>query len=187
MKKTTANKTGSKPKAQEDTISRKSKTGDLPDSPRDEARLQGDEATLDLPEVKDIPGQEHVHVPRMREMADTTPSSADEEGNTVLDDLNDEDLAIDDESNVSEEEADLLEDAADYTPGLEEERLREAGLDDTDDEGDPLNEGSFGKTHSGRDLDVPGTEDDDEDEDIGEEDEENNPYSVDEENEDDEK
>ncbi len=41
--------------------------------------------------------------------------------------------------------------------------------------------------HSGRDLDVPGSEDDDADEAIGEEDEENNAYSLDEENEDDEK
>ena len=47
-----------------------------------------------MPEVKDIPGQEHVHPPRMREMEDTTSSSAGEEGEGILDDLNDDDLAL---------------------------------------------------------------------------------------------
>src|SRR5437870_320460 len=134
MKKTTANKAGTTRPAQ-DITSRKSKTSDLPDSPRDEAKLQGDEATLDLPEVKDIPGQEHVKVPHMREMTDTTASSDDEEGGTILDSVNDEDLAIDDNTNVSKQEASLLQDAADYTPTEEEERLREAGLDSTDEDG----------------------------------------------------
>jgi len=53
---------------------------DLHDSKRDQKRLEQDEATLDLPEVKDIPGQENILVPKMREMSDTTISSADEEG-----------------------------------------------------------------------------------------------------------
>jgi hypothetical protein len=52
---------------------------DLPDSPRDEERLQPDEAIIDLPDVTDIPGQEHVTVPPLGEMSDTTASSADEE------------------------------------------------------------------------------------------------------------
>jgi hypothetical protein len=58
---------------------------DLQDSPRDEARLQPDEATLDLPDVKDIPGQEFIHPPAMGELADTTISSADEEGDGLFD------------------------------------------------------------------------------------------------------
>jgi hypothetical protein len=41
--------------------------------------LKPDEATLDLPEVKDIPGQEHVRPLPPGEMADTTISSSDEE------------------------------------------------------------------------------------------------------------
>lgn len=44
---------------------------------------------MDMPEVKDIPGQEHVHVPPLGELADTTASSADEEGYGVLDELED--------------------------------------------------------------------------------------------------
>ena len=61
---------------------------DLTDPRRDQERLRPDEATIDMPEVRDIPGQEHVHVPPLGELADTTASSADEEGEGLLDDLN---------------------------------------------------------------------------------------------------
>ncbi|HZH95418.1 MAG TPA: hypothetical protein VEY06_06010, partial [Flavisolibacter sp.] len=36
---------------------------DLSDSKHDQERLRPDEATIDLPDVKDIPGQEFVQVP----------------------------------------------------------------------------------------------------------------------------
>ena len=158
-------------------------TGDLTDPPQDQAKLQGDESTLDLPEVKDIPGQEHIHVPHMREFTDATISSEDEEGASVLDNPEDEDIVADRQSNVSSEEAALLEEAATSTD--EEDRImRRSALDSTDADGDPLNEKGFRDAYNGSDLDVPGSEDDDADEEIGEEDEENNPYSVDEENED---
>jgi hypothetical protein len=65
------------------------KDTDLKDSKRDEERLKPDTATIDMPEVKDIPGQEHVHVPPMGELADTTASSDDEEGKGLLDILDD--------------------------------------------------------------------------------------------------
>ncbi len=55
------------------------------------------------------------------------------------------------------------------------EDLYRAELDDTDLEGEKLNENT---DVSGKDLDVPGEEDDDADEAIGEEDEENNEYSL---------
>lgn len=162
-------------------------SGDLPDTPRDEEKLQDEEATLDLPEVKDIPGQEYVQVPRMNAFPDTTVSSEDEEGASVLDNPVDEDIVADRGSNVSAEEASLLQDAAEYTSDEEDRVIRATALDSTDEEGDPLNESGFSKSYSGKDLDVPGSEDDDYNEEIGEEDEENNAYSVDEENEDDEK
>ncbi|AXY75272.1 hypothetical protein D3H65_15325 [Paraflavitalea soli] len=162
-------------------------SADLTDPPEEEAKLQGDEATLDLPEVKDIPGQEHIHVPRMREFGDVTASSDDEEGGSILDDPEDEDIQADRGSNVSQEEAALLAAAADYNSDEDDKIIRATALDSTDEEGDPLNEKGFRNAYSGTDLDVPGSEDDDADEAIGEEDEENNAYSVDEENEDDEK
>ncbi|MBD0333434.1 MAG: hypothetical protein ICV66_12345 [Chitinophagaceae bacterium] len=60
---------------------------DLPDEPKDEKRLKPEEAIIDLPDVKDIPGQEFVHVPPLGELADTTISSDDEEG-LGIDNLN---------------------------------------------------------------------------------------------------
>ena len=53
--------------------------------------------------------------------------------------------------------------------------MNAATLDSTDNEGEKLNESSG---MSGNDLDVPGSEDDDADAKIGEEDEENNSYSI---------
>lgn len=155
---------------------------DLPETTDDKKHLAPDEATLDLPEVKDIPGQEHIHVPQFGEFADTTISSDDEEGVGVLDNVNEDENEDPFYSNVSKEEKKALQDAAEKTPDVEDEKkLEQAMLDQRDEDGELLNE----KTDfSGKDLDVPGSEEDDADEEIGEEDEENNPYSLDSEDED---
>ena len=50
-----------------------------------------DKNTIDLPEVSDIPGQEHVRPPRLGELADNTASSDDEEGDDVLNQKEDDD------------------------------------------------------------------------------------------------
>jgi hypothetical protein len=68
-----------------ENITRAAPNDDLPDSPHDAERLQGDKTTLNLPDVDDIPGQEFVQVPSLGEIADTTISSADEEGEGLLD------------------------------------------------------------------------------------------------------
>lgn len=151
---------------------------DISDSPRDKARMQSEEVTIDMPEVKDIPGQENIRVPKIKEMADTTISSSDEEGEGILDDLNKEEATeeLDNESNVSPEEAKLLQ-SSEYGSAEEAEYLDSLALDSTDDEGELLNEKGFGTDKSGSDLDVPGAELDDDDEEIGEEDEENNQFS----------
>ncbi|MBG9376949.1 hypothetical protein I5907_11950 [Panacibacter sp. DH6] len=158
-------------------------TADLQDSERDQELLQPEETTMDLPEVKDIPGQENIKVPKMREMMDTTASSADEEGEGILDDeedLEDGDLDeetdedFDEDADVTDEEKDLLTRSNESMAGEEDEAVRNAMVDDTDDDGEKLNEEV---DVSGSDLDVPGAELDDEDEEIGEEDEENNSYS----------
>jgi hypothetical protein len=70
----------------ENIVRRTPQNDDLPDSPQDAERLKSDETTIDLPDVNDIPGQEHVRVPAMGELADTTISSDDEEGAGLLDD-----------------------------------------------------------------------------------------------------
>lgn len=195
--------------------------GDITDSERDQQRLQQDDTTLNLPDVNDIPGQENVKIPDLKEMADTTISSDDEEGLGLFNDADndpsnerigsaqeiseddliidadedeseelldgeddieedDDDLeitddSIDPESDVSEDEKIALQRTADDVDTLDNEQFYTAQLDDTDFDGEKLNEEI---NASGNDLDVPGAEDDDENEEIGEEDEENNSYSL---------
>jgi len=195
-----------------------SKNIDLQDSERDKKELKQEEVTLDLPDVKDIPGQENVNVPNMREMADTTISSDDEEGAGLFEDENgddasserigpaseisEDDLIIDeDELETELDEADsddddddgitddLVSEDSEVSPDelkalertenmdtQDNENLYAAELDDTDFDGEKLNEDN--DNVSGKDLDVPGEDDDDAMEDIGEEDEENNEYSL---------
>ena len=159
----------------------KSKNADLKDSPRDEKKLRPDETTIELPEVRDIPGQEHIHVAPLGELADTTISSDDEEGAGILDDLNEEDdssIRMGTEADVTQNDRLVLEAGENFHSTVDEARLRKASMDTTDFEGDHLNEASFGEEQSGSDLDIPNSELDDENENIGEEDEENNFYSL---------
>ncbi len=142
-------------------------TNDIMDAPRDGERLQSETATLDLPDVSDIPGQEHVHAPRMNELNDTTISSADEEGESIFNE--------NDDSDVSDEEKELLRRTGESMASDEDEDVYNAELDKTDNEGEVLNENV---DITGEDLDIPGSGDDDTDEEVGEEDEENNNYSL---------
>ena len=82
---------------------------DLTDSAHDQERLQGDEATIELPDVKDIPGQEFVQAPPLGMMADTTISSADEEGEGLFDDdASAEDDLFSNGESLSEEDRESL-------------------------------------------------------------------------------
>ena len=155
-------------------------TADVKDPKRDEARMQPETVIMDMPEVKDIPGQENVVPPQFREMQDVTISSADEEGEGILDDLNtedDEDETTDDDTDVTPLEKQLLRKSASYVPNAERDDLEKMSLDTRDNDGELLNEKSFAEDRMGGDLDVPGADLDDENEDLGEEDEENNLYS----------
>ncbi len=152
---------------------------DLPDSPEDKKKLEGEEVTIDLPDVKDIPGQEFVHAPPMGMMADTTISSADEEGEGIF---NDEDLGEDedelsDDSNVSRTERSMLA-HTEYRESGDNDRLQQARLDNTDFQGERLNEGSFGERQTGSDLDIPEETDETNTESLGQGDEENKYYSL---------
>ena len=149
---------------------------DIEDPLADREKLRGDEATLDLPDVKDIPGQEYVHAPRPAEMADSTISSADEEADELWDDREAASVASD--SNVTPLEEKLLDQTANDMPTTDDQNLRRAELDDRDMDGELLNEGTSASAVSGSDLDVPGAAQDDDNEAIGEEDEENNSYSL---------
>ena len=157
--------------------SKKEELSDFIDSPKDREELKTESLTIDMPDVNDIPGQEDFVPLPAGEMADITASSADEEGNEIFEDNIDEDLGESADSNVSATEKEDLSIAANDMPG-DDENLRKAALDNTDDDGTPLNEEGFKKNISGSDLDVPGAELDDDAESIGEEDEENNDYSL---------
>ncbi|HUQ67835.1 MAG TPA: hypothetical protein VM101_16850 [Flavitalea sp.] len=151
---------------------------DIQDSFRDKERLKPDKATLDLPDVKDIPGQEHIHIPRMGELADTTISSDDEEGVGVFEDDEEDEMIIlmGSANDIPKEDKAALENMDNLDVFRSDDILISRGMpDNADADGDELNE----KTDvSGNDLDTAGVDEDDADESIGEEDEENNQYSL---------
>lgn len=80
-------------------------------------------------------------------------------------------------ADISRTERELLDDSLINSSSRDNDQLRKAALDNTDEDGEPLNEATFGNDLTGNDLDVPGSEADDANEEIGEEDEENNSYS----------
>ena len=90
--------------------------------------------------------------------------------------VNDEGNTEDNDTTISQEEIKLLNESGGES--TEEDSLKGAQLDNKDTDGVLLNVSSSADDKTGRDLDVPGADDDDEMEDIGEEDEENNPYSL---------
>ena len=89
----------------------------------------------------------------------------------------DKKTAIDKDAEITPVERSVLEDSFSIGDSREEDQLKRSELDSTDEDGTPLNEKSSGEDMSGEDFDIPGAEDDDADEVIGEEDEENNGYS----------
>lgn len=83
------------------------------------------------------------------------------------------------EADVTPEERKMLEDDM-YYPTQDEDRLRQARLDDTDMDGEPLNEESFGagQAESGSDLDMDVNPDDTASDAMGQGDEENQYFSL---------
>lgn len=151
---------------------------DLEDLAKDLEEMKSEPVTINLPDLDDIPGQENIVPASLNELADLTAASADEEGEDIFGDDTDQEAGSDPDSNVSASEIEDLEEAANDMPTKDDMSLRDAALDNTDEDGTPLNEGSSRNNISGTDLDVPGADADDEDEEIGEEDEENNAYSL---------
>lgn len=153
--------------------------GDLPDSPQDQEKLRTEETVIDLPDVKDIPGQEFVNVPAIGEMADTTISSADEEGEAVFgSDTSTTAAPGSADFDVRPDELEALRDTT-YMPTRDEDRLRQARMDNVDFQGEPLNEGSFGEGQmlSGGDLDIDADDANDQTDAMGQGDEENQLFS----------
>jgi hypothetical protein len=149
---------------------------DIHDSPEDRVKLKPDEATIDLPDVKDIPGQEFIHVPRLGELADTTISSDDEEGVGIFDDDEEDELIMQTgtEADVTSTDRAMFENMDNLQGAEDDAGVQRAALDNVDMEGEPLNETA---DNAGTDLDISGAEGDDKMENVGAEDEENNQYS----------
>lgn len=90
---------------------------------------------------------------------------------------NDDEIVMGTEADVTKEDLELLGDKDQDMDEGDDEMMARSTLDNTDEDGIPLNEASGKEVKTGEDLDVPGSELDDSNEDIGEEDEENNYYS----------
>ena len=99
------------------------------------------------------------------------------------DNLNDQDadtqFVSGTDADVTSEDLRMLDAAEQNMDSPDSENLMASSLDNVDEDGDPLNEdSSLADDMTGEDLDVPGSSADDADERIGEEDEENNYYSL---------
>jgi hypothetical protein len=145
------------------------KTEDIMDGRSDAERVNVD--VENLPNFHNATTPHRLN-PDLESRADTsTPTDADM----------DTDLGIEmgTEADVTPEERKMLEDDM-YYPTQDEDRLRQARLDDTDMDGEPLNEESFGagQAESGSDLDMDVNPDDTASDAMGQGDEENQYFSL---------
>ena len=151
-------------------------------SQRRKEKLAQDDSYIEIPDVSDIPGQEGIvnaGVPGA--MRDTTASSDDEEGvrngRDIFNEKDDEaTIVMGTEADVTEEDLAMLGDADQDQDMNEDEFIDKEGLDNTDFDGDPLNEAAVSEVSSGDDLDVP--EEGEDDPKKTDDDEENDYYSL---------
>ena len=157
---------------------------DMQDSRADEERLRQETTYINLPEVSDIPGQENITsagIPGA--MRDTTISSDDEEGivggQDVLDEDEDTKIVMGTEADVTAEDLAMLGPREGDMDLGDDELTRTEGLDDTDFDGEQLNEASTSEFSTGEDLDLPSEAGSDPLADaMGQGDEENDYYSL---------
>lgn len=125
---------------------------DIQDSPEDQEKLKPEEATLDLPELKDIPGAIRSGKNASLLPGDTTISSADEEGSDLLDDEEEVANLSGDGNRVTALDKQLLRDSFDpsYDTDLP---VHSISLDDKDNDGTRLNESGMDRDLFGEDLD----------------------------------
>lgn len=138
-------------------------------------------AYIQLPDVPEAPEQEKITNADVPEgPGNTTVSSDDEEGirdgKDLLAEDDNVDIVMGTEADVTEEDLALLGDRDQDMDMSEDELIRKEGLDDTDFEGDPLNEAAVDEDSTGHDLDIPRSGDEDARKEI--DDEENDYYSL---------
>jgi hypothetical protein len=164
MAKTKTPKNKPAEKEQDDISSFDQQSTDAKDSTiskRRKDKLSEDgNAYIEIPDVSDIPGQENIvnaGVPGA--MSDTTIASDDEEGirdgKDILEEDDDTKIVMGTEADVTSEDLALLGDPDQDMDMNEDEFVRKEGLDDTDFEGDPLNEAAVDEGSTGDDLDTP--------------------------------
>ena len=119
------------------------------------------------------------NLPNSRNVTGVSQRFTDNQANDRSMDADAEDLGIrpGTEADVSPDEVKTLEDAS-YMPTSDEDNLRSSRLDDTDFDGDELNEGSFGDQLSDEELDIPESTDETTTTSMGQGDEENKYYSL---------
>lgn len=107
----------------------------------------------------------------------TTQTDITDDQQTVAPNESDKDTLAGqtDDTDISPTELELLDNAGTNEPGDDDDLLNDSQLDNLDEEGEELNEAD---DLTGEDLDVPGSEADDFNESLGEEDEENNSFSM---------
>lgn len=128
-------------------------------------------------DVENLPSFHNATTPHRINQNEDQRSSSSPTGDEGMD----TDLGIEmgTEADVSAEERMMLEDDM-YYPTQDEDRLRQARLDDTDFDGEKLNEDSFGagQAESGSDLDMDTGPDETLSEAMGQGDEENQYWSL---------
>jgi hypothetical protein len=164
MPKTKTPKNRPPEKEQNDTSSFDQQPTEAKDSTASKRRkdklAEDGNAYVEIPDVSDIPGQENIvnaGVPGA--MSDTTISSDDEEGirdgKDILAEDDDTKIVMGTEADVTAEDLALLGDPDQDMDMNEDELVRKEGLDDTDFDGDPLNEAAVDEGSTGNDLDTP--------------------------------
>jgi hypothetical protein len=160
------------------------KAKDSSASKSNEEKLKQDESYVVLPDVKDIPGQENIvdaGIPA--EMSDETIASDDEEGvrggKDIFEEEDDVKIVMGTDADVTADDLAILGDPDQDMDMNDDELVRKEGLDDTDADGDPLNEAPSNEDSTGDDLDIPDADNSEPDADaMGQGDEENNYYSL---------
>ena len=147
---------------------------------RKEKLAEDGNAYVEIPDVSDIPGQENIVNPGVAgAMRDTTIASDDEEGirddKDIFEEDDDTKIVMGTEADVTPEDLALLGDPDQDMDMNDDELVRKEGLDDTDLDGDPLNEAAVDEDSIGDDLDMP---EEDNDPKKDEDDEENDYYSL---------
>jgi hypothetical protein len=160
------------------------KAKDSSASKSNEEKLKQDESYVVLPDVEDIPGQENIvdaGIPA--EMSDETIASDDEEGvrggKDIFEEEDDVKIVMGTDADVTADDLAILGGPDQDMDMNDDELVRKEGLDDTDADGDPLNEAPSNEDSTGDDLDIPDADNSEPDADaMGQGDEENNYYSL---------